>query len=90
MQQDSEFVAGETSVFDSTDLESALEITPEPKSSVPLSLAEGTNEVILQQSVPEEVNLDTTVEEDRSIELKTDSKEAEPTLNIHGQFKKLF
>ena len=90
VQQDAEFVAGETSVFDSTDLESAFEITPQSKPGVPLSLVDCTNEVILQESVPEEINLDTTFEEHRSIELKTDSKEAEPTLNLHGQFNQLF
>ena len=90
VQQDAEFVTGETSVFDATDLESALEITPQSKPSIPFSLVDGTKEVILQESVPEEVTLDTIIEEDTSIELKTDSKEAKLTLNIHGQFKDCF
>ena len=90
VQQDAEFVTGETSVFDATDLESALKITPQSKPSIPLSLVNGTKEVTLQESVPVEVTLDTIVEEDRSIELKSDSKEAKPTLNIHGQFKNCF
>ena len=90
MQEDVGFVAGETSIYDSTDLESALEITSQSKSGVPLSQVDGTKEVIIQESLPEEVNLNTTVEEDKSTELKTDSKEAKPTLNICGQFINCF
>ena len=83
VQQDTEVVARETSDFDSNDLESALEITSQEKSSAPLSLVEGTTEVILQESVPEEVTLDITIEEDRITEAKGESK---PSINIRGQF----
>ena len=73
-QQDTGAIAGETSDLETKVPESTVQTTPS-KDSLPLSLIDG-NEMIIQDSFPEEVNLDDAVQQDRIIEERDDSQKS--------------
>ena len=52
--------------------------------SVPLSLLADVNELVANDSFPEEVHVDVAVESDDVIEEKDDSKQSTTILNICG------
>ena len=79
-QQDTEAVAGKTSNLETKVPESTVQTV---KDSLPLSLAD-VNEMIIQDSFPEEVNLDAIVEEGGNIEEEDNSKKSSATIIIYG------
>ena len=52
--------------------------------SIPLSLLADVNELVANNSFPEEVHIDVTVESDDAIEGKDDSKQSTTIINISG------
>ena len=82
-QQDTDGICGETPDLDTKILESTVEVT-ESKDSTPLALVEGANEMIIQDSFSEEVNLDITVEADGVIEGMDESDISAIGITIHG------
>ena len=76
-QQDTEAVDGETSYLDTNILEETAEAT-QSKDSLPLLLVNG-NEIIVQDSNPDGVNLDATIEEEEDT-----SKKSPDTITVYG------
>ena len=79
-EQDTEAVAGKTSDLETKVPESTVQTV---KDSLPLSLAD-VNEMIIQDSFPEEVNLDAIVKEGGNIEEEDNSKKSSATVIIYG------
>ena len=82
-QKDVHTIAEVVSDFDTKGLESAAEAT-ESKESVPLSLVGDIREIIIQDSIPEEVILHVILEDEKEIEAKDDFKTSAADLTIHG------
>ena len=82
-QQDAHTITEVVSNLDTKGLESAAEAT-ESKESVPLSLVDDICEIIIQDSIPEEVIFDVILEDEREIEAKDDFKTFAADLTIHG------
>ena len=83
-QLDTEALSGKTSNLDIKVPESTVEVTLS-KNSLSLSLLDDVDEVVVQDSFPEEVHLDVTVESDDITEGKDYSKQSKASItNIHG------
>ena len=81
-QQDVHTIAEVVSDFDTKGLESVAEAT-ESKESVPLSLVDNIGEIIIQDSIPEEVIL-VILEDEKEIKGKDDLKTSTADITIHG------
>ena len=82
-QQDVHTITEFVSDFDAKGLESAAEAT-ESRETVPLSLVDDIGEIIIQDSIPEEVILDVILEDEKELEGKDDLKTAAADITIHG------
>ena len=82
-QQLTDSVTEELSECDMKGSESAAEAT-ESKESVSLSLVDNIQEIIVQDSVPEEVTLDVILESERKIEGKDGLNTSASDITIHG------
>ena len=82
-QQDVHTISEIVSDFDTKGLDSTAETT-ESKQSVPLSLVDDIGEIIIQDSVPEEVTLYVILEDGKEIEEKDDLKTSTSDITIHG------
>ena len=79
-QQNTE--AGETCDLETKVPESTVQAT-QSKDSLPLLLVDG-NEMIIQDSLSEEVNLDDAVQQDRIIEERDDSQKSATIAKVPG------
>ena len=83
-QQDTTAFTGEILGLETDILESS-EAATQTKASAALSLADVTNEVILEEPSTKE---DITIYEEKDVQLKVDSQKSTVTA-IHGQYKRL-
>ena len=82
-QESTDVVAGEISNLETKDLESAQEAT-QTKESVPLSLVDDVVEIVVQDSVPEEVVLYAILDDEGEIVEKGGMKTSAADITIHG------
>ena len=85
-QQDTTAFTGEILGLETDILESSEEAT-QTKDSAALSLADVTNEVILEEPSTTEETSDITIYEEKDVQLKVDSQKSTVTA-IHGQYRR--
>ena len=78
-------VSGKVSDLDTKVLETAEKVS-QPKTSVPLSLAEDVSELVVQELIPDDVIFDVTASDDRKIDEKDTASESVTAVAVHGSF----
>ena len=88
-QKDMTVVSGNVSDLDTNVLETAEKVS-QSKTSVPLSLAEDVNELVVQESFHDDAICDVTAGDGGKIDEKDAASESVTTVAVYGSFSAIF